>query len=157
MPIPDHTFEFEGDDIYLLPQEPWKKFGLTPIMWLEKNYMQFLYSANHIVKNSVPYTLGSGPNMGGIYFLVQETEIVYTGQSNTIYTRLIHHRKARLPFSHFWCFGGIPQLFLESVELFYIHALEPHLNNKYPPLYEPANTYVKLHKHGELKYLKDHC
>lgn len=156
MPIPHHTFEFEGDDIFLLPQEPWKGLGITPIKWLEQCFQKFLYTADHIVKNAVPYTLGDGPNKGGIYFLIHESEIVYAGQSNTIYQRLIQHRKALLPFSHFWCFGGIPQMFLENVELFYIYTLEPPLNNKYPPLHEPATSFVKEHKLGRLQYADEH-
>lgn len=157
MPIPYHTFEFDGDDIFLLPQEPWKGLSIPPIKWLEQSYPRFLYTADHIVKNAVPYALEEGPNKGGIYFLIQESDIVYVGQSDTIYRRLIQHRKAQFPFSHFWCFGGVPQMFLEHVELFYIYALEPPLNNKYPPLDEPANSFVKSHKQGKLQYVNEHC
>ncbi|PXW86801.1 hypothetical protein C8R34_11374 [Nitrosomonas sp. Nm84] len=157
MPIPHHTFEFEGDNIYLLPQEPWKVVDITPIKWLMQSYPKFLHTPDHILKNSVLYTYGEGPNKGGIYFLIQESEIVYVGQSNTIYNRLIQHRKSQLTFSHFWCFGGIPEMHLEDVELFYIYTLEPLLNNKYPPLYEPAKSFVKLHKQGKLHYGNENC
>lgn len=157
MPIPDHTFEFEEDDIFLLPQEPWKAKRVTPIAWLERTFPQFLYTSGHIVRNSVPYQIGDGPNKGGVYFLVNESEVIYTGQSNNIYKRLVQHRKTGFPFSHYWCFGGIPQMFLENVELYYIYTMEPALNNKYPPLYEPAGSFVKACKQGRLQYAKEHC
>lgn len=156
MPIPLHTFKFEGDDLFLLPQEPWKGLGVTPIKWLEQSFPRYLYTSDHIIKNADPYAFGDGPNMGGIYFLIAESEIVYAGQSNTICRRLLQHRKAQLPFSHYWCFGGIPQEFLEYVELFYIHTLELPLNNKYPPLCEPVRSLVNAHKKRQLQYANKH-
>lgn len=152
MAIPDHTFELGEDDIFLLPQSPWKRDGIKPMEWLHRNFPRFLYAPDFIVKNAVPYRLGDGPNRGGIYFLVDENGIAYVGKSNTIYKRLIQHKRSGMPFNRFWCFGGVPELFLNHVESFYIYTLEPPLNEKYPPTDDFVSGYIEKFNLGLLTY-----
>ena len=157
MPIPTHTFESEKPDPHTGYYEPWKRERVVPIAWLNKNYPRFLYHPSRIVKDAESYEHWGGPHESGIYFLIDRGEIVYVGLSKYIRTRLAQHFDNDVQFTHFWCFGGIPPTFLEDVELFYIHALEPPLNVKYPPLCEPASIYVKAHKAGTLAYPSEHC
>ena len=157
MPIPSHTFESEERDPHTGFYEPWKRERVIPIVWLRKNYQRFLYHPDRIVRDAEPYSYLDGPHESGLYFLIDRGSIIYVGLSRYIRTRLAQHIDRGIEFTHYWCFGGIPPMFLEDVELFYIHALEPTFNVKYSPLHEPAVVYVKAHKAGTLAYLPEHC
>ena len=135
------NLEIEGHEYLQFIPEPWKSTNQIPIEWFEDNFKKYIFSTNHVVENCVPYELNDGPNKGGVYFLIRGRIVVYVGQSNDICRRLIQHYKSDKSFTHYWCFGGIPEIFVEAVEGYYIHKIKPPLNNKMPPLHEVVAPY----------------
>lgn len=122
---------------------PWMDDGITPTDWLERNFSRFVFELNHVIDNAQPYVFGDGPNIVGIYFLINDDEVIYVGKSNAICRRLMQHRRAGRRFSHYWYFGDVPELFVEYVEAFYIHTLMPPLNEKYPLTHQVVSAAIK--------------
>jgi hypothetical protein len=129
--------------------EPWEEEGITAWEWLERNYERFLYSPSHICSAASPYPSrhkgATRRDPSGIYFLLSDGKIFYVGLSIHVFARIDQHRNEGMTFTHFWYFKA-PKLLLSEIELFYIHAFEPPLNIKYPPLNDPALRYVEKHK-----------
>lgn len=134
--------EIEGHEYLTFVPGDWEHTGQAPIEWFKENFSRFIFSPQHIVKKSVPYELNDGPNKGGVYFLLDKNKIVYIGVSNSIYRRLVQHFNKKLPFTHYWCFGGMPEMFVEAIESYYIHKFKPSLNEKYPIPHEVVQTYL---------------
>ncbi len=132
--------DIEGHEYLCFVPPPWESTRQAPIDWLRDNIARFQFSEQHIKKHAVPYELGDGPNKGGVYFLLEDREIVYVGKAKSVHERLIQHSKDRA-FTQYWAFGGMPELFVEDIETFYIYYLEPMLNEKYPPIYE---SFIKM-------------
>ena len=75
---------------------------------------------DQIVESSRPWQQASG-----VYFLIDEDEIVYVGQSVNIYARIpMHHDKKFDRYSYVPC---NPRM-LNILESLYIHTLQPKLN-----------------------------
>ncbi|MDX6015084.1 MULTISPECIES: GIY-YIG nuclease family protein [Shewanella] len=108
--------DIEGHEYLTFVPGQWKQKGQAPIEWFKENFPKFIYPPEHIVQNSVPYELNDGPNKGGVYFLIDQNRVAYVGVSNAIYRRLIQHYKNRVPFTHYWCFGGMPEMFVQAIE-----------------------------------------
>jgi len=155
MAIPLHTFEFEGSDYLRYPEDPWLNPRMIPKEWFKINVYNYLYPKEKIIKEAVPYKANEGPWASGIYFLLFDDHIIYVGMSVEILRRLNEHFEKGWGFNRYWCFGGIPKLYIEHVEAFYINALEPPYNEKYPCLTSITIPLVKDAKNGALKYI--HC
>lgn len=67
----------------------------------------------------------------GVYFLLQDEEIVYVGQSTDFYARLLTHSKS-LTFNRFSIIE-CPKSRLDDVELLYIQQFSPKFNKKGKP------------------------
>jgi hypothetical protein len=68
-------------------------------------------------------------SVSGIYFLMQDEQVVYVGQSTNVYQRIIQHKEMKkIPFSHaLWYEVAPPDLI--SVEYYWISRLRPPHNN----------------------------
>jgi len=152
MTLPLHTFQFEGSEYLRYPPDPWVSPRQIPEVWFAQNVHEFLYSQECIIKESLPYKVNEGPWAAGIYFLIHNDSIVYVGKSVEIMRRLNQHREKGWVFNQYWCFGGIPELYIEHVEAFYIYALAPPLNEKYPILHKVIEPIVRLARDGLLPY-----
>jgi len=105
-----------------------------------------------VTRESIPYKINEGPWAAGIYFLLKGNTIIYVGRSVEILRRLNEHWEKGWAFERYWCFGGIPELYIEYVEAFYIHAFEPPYNEKYPPLNHATDPLVELARNSMLEY-----
>lgn len=109
------------------PRRPWLAAGQAPIEWFEQNFRAFVFAPNHIVTSSQPYEPGRGDWAPGIYFIIENSRIVYVGKSVNIARRLDSHYVGPKRFTHFWCFT-MPELFLTHVESYYTNLLRPLYN-----------------------------
>lgn len=77
-----------------------------------------------IVESSFPYS-----DMSGIYFLIKDGEVVYIGQSVSIFARIAEHRKSK----DFDSINWIPckKEMLDKMESLYIHFIQPPLNGRH--------------------------
>lgn len=153
MTIPDNTFIFEGSDYLIYPEDPWLQLKMTPNDWFKRNVYKFLYAAEHIIKEAVPYENDEGPWSSGIYFLLKNDEIMYVGLSQIIRKRLNEHSTKGWEFNRYWCFGGVPKFFIENVEAFYIDVLQPPRNIKYTSISGITLDLVNQAKAGTLEYV----
>ena len=64
----------------------------------------------------------------GVYFLIENNEIVYVGQSVNVHARVASHYYGKV-FSYFTCIE-CPQSHLNSLEALYIHKFNPPLNGR---------------------------
>jgi len=155
MTIPQHTFEFEGSEYLRYPEDPWNNPKMVPNEWFAKNIYKYLYSPEYIIQESEPYNINEGPWSSGIYFLIIDDTIIYVGKSVEIMRRLNEHREKSWGFNKYWCFGGMPSLYIEHIEAFYIHFIEPPFNEKYPHLHEVTEPLVRKARLSELEYIND--
>ena len=79
-----------------------------------------VYYANHIVDASVPWE-----NSCGVYFLIQDLEIVYIGQSVEIFNRINQHTGKK--FNRV-AYVACEKQNLNVLESLYIHLFRPKLN-----------------------------
>jgi excinuclease UvrABC nuclease subunit len=79
-----------------------------------------LLDGEQIAKLALPWQRSSG-----VYFLVQDQEVVYVGQSVNIYSRIAQH-----PDKKFDKYAFVPceVELLDKLESLYIHTLKPRLN-----------------------------
>jgi len=120
--------EFGGmpctDEVYRIPDE-----------WLKANARRFYFTDQQITDAAV--TKFETPNLGPytrcflIYFLIDEGEIVYVGQSRDFDNRLEAHRKSGKQFDSFAWFEA-PDLYLKQIEAYYIDRIQPFYNGEYP-------------------------
>jgi hypothetical protein len=82
-----------------------------------------LLSFEDIVKAALPWKRACG-----IYFLVQDTEVIYVGQSVNIYSRISQHMDKRFDR---YAFVPCEAELLDKLESLYIHTLRPKLNGNY--------------------------
>ncbi|MGJ8687272.1 MAG: GIY-YIG nuclease family protein [Spongiibacteraceae bacterium] len=151
--LPLATFEYPDSELLAYPPPPWVKSGEIPHDWFKKNVRNFLYPESMICKEAIPYTVNEGPSASGIYFLLHEGEVIYVGKGMDICNRINQHWDKGWDIQSYWCFGGIPELYIEHVEAFYIYTIEPPLNIKYPILHEFVEPLVNRVKEGTLEYI----
>lgn len=82
-----------------------------------------LLRKEEIIQQAQPY------EFSGIYFLIQDNEIVYVGQSVNVLRRIGTHADKK-----FDAFAFVPcdKKALDKLETLYIHLLRPPLNGEYP-------------------------
>lgn len=116
-----------SDAVYRIPNE-----------WLRANAKRFHFTDQQILDAAVTeFHAPDLPPMArcyGIYFLISNKEIIYVGMSKSIDERIDMHRKNRMPFDSFSWFEA-PELYLRAIEAYYIHRIQPPLNNDYPIAY----------------------
>jgi len=71
------------------------------------------------------------PSLIGVYFLVSGNEVVYVGQSKTVFQRIETHRRDRSKLFDRVCFIPCDEAILDVLESLYIHTLRPRLNGRY--------------------------
>jgi hypothetical protein len=79
-----------------------------------------LLTADEIVKAALPWERAIG-----VYFLVQDKEVVYVGQSVNVYSRISQHRDKKFDK---YAFVPCEAQVLDKLESLYIHVLRPKLN-----------------------------
>lgn len=136
---------------------PWEETRQTPMGWMLENAEKFAISKEQILERAIDVTpdLEGIPDDCGVYFLITDGEIDYVGKSNQINIRIENHwrtrrreaRDGRPKFKISWVVG-MPELFVEDIENYYIYWLRPTRNNKYAPIYKV--TQKLLSKHGIL-------
>lgn len=80
-----------------------------------------LLRQDEIVASSVPYC-----EVCGVYFLINDDQVVYVGQSLNVYSRIAQHKNNK-QFERF-AFIPCPPTVLDRLESIYIHCLRPTLN-----------------------------
>jgi hypothetical protein len=134
--------EVESHEFLRWIPAPWVGHGQNPEEWFRANTHRFLFNGEHVLGSAVIYEPGDGPNGGGIYFLIQRSEISYVGISCEISARLTQHWRAGRAFDQYWCVGGLPEGFAHLVETFYIHVFQPVGNHKYPPVHSLIRPFI---------------
>jgi hypothetical protein len=89
-----------------------------------------LLDGEQIARLALPWSKSSG-----VYFLVQDQEVVYVGQSVNIYSRIAQH-----PDKKFDKYAFVPCEIemLDKLESLYIHTLKPRLNGNATKLEKSA-------------------
>lgn len=64
----------------------------------------------------------------GVYFLMQDKEVVYVGQSVSILFRIHQHMTDGTKVFNRWCYIDVKKAQLDEVEQFYITLLRPRFN-----------------------------
>jgi hypothetical protein len=82
-----------------------------------------LLDGEQIAKLALPWQLSSG-----VYFLVQDQEVVYVGQSVNIYSRIPQHSDKKF---NKYAFVPCEVELLDKLESLYIHTLKPRLNGNF--------------------------
>lgn len=128
MVIPLRTFEPTGDPC--VDDLGHRLYGKFPLLrdWFSANAHVLKYRSDEITAESEPFHFCAGPSEPGVYFLVNDSKIVYIGKALSIAERLRNHYLTGKQFSHYWCFGGMPYEWLGHVEGFYIKRCRPALN-----------------------------
>lgn len=121
--IPYDSFQLEELTHYC----PWEGSYKTPDQWMRENVMNFIFHRDYIIRSMAGFDYQELPAATGIYFLGDGRSILYVGQSKNIKARVARHT-ADKDFTHVWCFGGVPEMFLDNVESHYIRLLVPPFN-----------------------------
>jgi hypothetical protein len=119
--------------------------GEIPVVWLEKNADKYIFTAKQIVEASIRYPNEVGYLFSGLYFLVDEMQIVYVGIAKNISERLLQHYRSDKTFTHIFTIE-FPEMVMPILEGFYIEALRPIYNVKYPPVYTLAQKLLKKYE-----------
>lgn len=77
---------------------------------------------------SAAQPFSTGPSTCGIYFLVEDTEIVYIGQSVDVFTRVLTHRREGHKSFDKCCWVPVPRDELDAVESALIALFKPRHN-----------------------------
>lgn len=80
-----------------------------------------LLHSDEIVKAAIPWK-----KFSGVYFLVDNNEVVYVGQARNVQERLSQQHKEK-KFTHY-AFVPCPIEVMDKLESLYIHCLRPKLN-----------------------------
>lgn len=113
--------------------------------WFHAHRQRFIVEVDRLPR--LPHKMNDGPWCEGVYFLFLGDELVYVGQAKYIRQRLNRHgypppqRHHVDWFDHYACLWA-PRMYLDSVESYYIHRLDPPRNIKLPPAYSPACDYL---------------
>ena len=125
MTIPLHTFENTDDPCVDLEY------------WFARNPDVLSHSPEKIAREAVKFMdVQRAPQRCGIYFLIKGDRIVYIGKAQSIYKRVEDHWRMGKSFERYWCFGGIPYMWLGHAEGYYIKRCKPFLNVERVP-YDP--------------------
>lgn len=113
-----------SDEVYRIPDD-----------WLKANASRFHFTDDQIINAAVAEF--EAPNLPtyarcyGIYFLIEDKQIIYVGLSTCIDSRLHRHRKNGVGFDSFTWLEA-PELYLKTIEAYYIRRIDPPLNNDFP-------------------------
>jgi site-specific recombinase XerD len=121
--------------------EPWILSGSTPLKWLESQFHR--WNKTYAQIKNLKIVDWQNESRGGVYFLFHKSELVYIGKANCLSERLDTHYHSDKIFDEISFIKGIPDYFLEDVEMFYIHKYRPSLNLKYLPVSEVITKYLE--------------
>lgn len=116
------------------------QFHADPQDWLNANASRFQFTDAELIDAAMPQFAGYAhsierwsqyPHVCGIYFLVANKEIIYIGQSNCIPRRIFQHRDNLVEFDSLTWFE-CPELFLSTIESYYIARIRPRFNRGAP-------------------------
>lgn len=106
----------------------------------EKEMKEYLYQPESILKNAKKLW----DQIQGIYFLIQNNNIVYVGQSSELIHRISNHEKDRKIIFDGYSYIKCPKEILDDLEAYYIYTFKPKYNSVLP-----KNKYFK--SIGQLK------
>lgn len=103
--------------------------NMAPLDWFECRLDTFLLPLSNIAADTVAYPQTQPPNDVGIYFLFEDNELLYVGQSTQIRYRLFRHYREDFRFNRFAAIW-VPKMFLTDIEYAYINKHLPPMNWK---------------------------
>jgi hypothetical protein len=121
--------------------------GDAPCDWFNKNAKHYIFSKEHIIKNSIAYDRDFNALTPSVYFLIKDSEIVYVGLSVNPNFRIRRHRLEGKIFNRVFVIE-FPELILNMLEEFYIHSFCPPLNEYYPPISHCKHLLDAYYKDG---------
>jgi site-specific recombinase XerC len=121
--------------------KPWTLSGSTPLDWFESQFHRWNKTDDQIRNHKI--VDWQNESQGGVYFLFYKSELVYIGKAICLSDRLYTHYHSDKVFDEISFIKGIPDYFLEDVEMFYIHKYKPSLNLKYLPVSEVLAKYLE--------------
>lgn len=146
---------------YFEPKEPGNFKGMAhkddthplPINWIAANASRFYFTNKQIIEAALPefveHDLESKCRLWAVYFLINDGEIVYVGQSSCMAHRIEQHRESGKIFTGI-AWVEVPALFINDIEAFYIWRCNPIYNEKWPPYGEFGEAARLLdEQHGE--------
>lgn len=110
---------------------PWRETLDAPYIWMTKNLDRYIFPKEEIISSAMSVDGLEVTQDRGVYFLIQDKQVIYVGLSNNIERRTCQHKDKGVRFTHISWITWIPDLFIDSVESFYIYEFQPPLNNKY--------------------------
>lgn len=120
--------------------EGWSQEHKVPIEWLEHYARCFHFSDAEIWAARIKEEF---PSACGVYFLFDDEECIYVGQTYYFSTRAEQHRANRVAWtSHSYI--EVPKFHAPAVEAYYIRRLEPALNTSIPRLRTYSDIVEKL-------------
>jgi len=106
-----------------------------PDLWLEANASRYYFTDSQIIDTAKSEFDSSTAHRRaackGIYFLIQNKEIVYVGMSVDMDLRIEQHRKNLVKFDSLTWFEA-PKFYLKLIEGYYIRRIRPRLNVDIP-------------------------
>lgn len=112
----------------------------VPIEWLAHYARCFHFTDEEI---RAARTTRDMPRASGVYFLFDDDECIYVGQTKNFAERTIQHeRNAVLWTSH--AYFEVPKFFAADVEAYYIRRMKPSLNDSHPPTCTFSDIVKKL-------------
>ena len=120
--------------------------GVVPCKWFDDNVMDYIFTQKHVVNNSLEYSDNFDSQDASVYFLINDSNVVYVGISNRPYERLRQHVRDGKLFSRVFLIK-FPEMATPWLEEFYIHAFHPKLNDYYPPK-SHCQKYLDMYESG---------
>jgi len=105
-----------------VPSEKIREMKLNKFKGIEEN--EWYKSEKFIISSSIEFE--KLHDYGYIYFLLQENEVVYVGQTVNLHTRIKNHKKTKEFNKINWI--QIPIKWLEYAETYYIIKFNPKYN-----------------------------
>lgn len=113
--------------------KPWEKLALSPSEWLQNNSAKLTLNNDQVIAAKTGLEFGGLRNYAGVYILFNGDDVMYVGQSMNCFNRVGQHKRNKLfRFDGWVVITGLPSLFLEDIEAYYINLLHPVANGSYP-------------------------
>lgn len=87
-------------------------------------------TVEEVLKHKIP--ISSRKVLMGIYFLIQDDEVVYVGRSGDVEGRISSHQTGPKEFNHYSVIGCETEEELDRWEPHFIEKIRPPLNKKLP-------------------------
>jgi hypothetical protein len=117
-----------------------------PIDWLAHYARCFHFTDEEI---RAARTTRDMPRASGIYFLFDDDDCIYVGQTHNFADRTVQHERNGVRWTSHTYFEA-PKFFAPAIEAYYIHRIKPYFNVSYPP----SRTYSDIVKKLRLDLTK---